>query len=476
MRPLVLPSPTGRAKRDTANVSPIWYTYLRQGSKTGKGQKMRKMTEAELQAFAAVRARLLSGQGPNSKGYYADAAFRVRPVAAEALGTWAVDKAWRIYIDPAHLPGGEAGWTVEQCTDVFEHELGHLLREHDARMRLHAGATQNHEVSNIACDLEINDDLDPNGFVAKIGCTPNKMQLPENKTCEQYYDLLMEQQEQNKGQGDGQGDGQDKPQGGMNGKGCGSGGGGNPIEGELDPTDDSVADGVGEGEAKIARHGVAEAIQQHERQHGRGTVPGGLSEWANKVLAPATVPWQRVLQSAIRAGVKIVRGRTDYSYSRLSRRASSVQNVALPGTFSPTPSVGVILDTSGSMSLEMVTEALNEIEGISKQLSLDPSTLTLVQVDAAAGSIQPWKSARNLELTGRGGTDMRVGYQTYAEMKRSQRPNILVCLTDGYTPWPTEKPRGVMKAVIGIIGDSDGSMTERTRQEVPWATTVRIGE
>ena len=436
---------------------------------------MRKMTETELQEFAAVRARLLSGTGPNSKGYYADAAFRVRPVAAEGLGTWAVDKNWRLYADPAMLPGGEAGWTVEQCSDVFEHELNHLLRAHNERMNLHAGATQNREVSNIACDLEINDDLDPQGFVATIGCIPSKMNLPDNQTCEQYYDALMEQQEQNKGEGEGEGQGEGQPQGGMNGKGCGSGAGGNPIDGELDADDDSVADGVSDGEGKIVRASVATAVQQHERQHGRGTVAGGLIEWAENTLQPATVPWQRVLQSAIRAGVKIVRGRTDYSYSRISRRASCTPGIATPGMFSPTPSVGVILDTSGSMSLEMVTEALSEIEGISKQLSLDPSTLTLVQVDAQVGSIRPWKGVRGLELTGRGGTDMRVGFQAYGEMKPAKRPNIVVCLTDGMTPWPAEKPRGVMKTVIGIVGDESGSMAERVRSDVPWATVVKVG-
>jgi predicted metal-dependent peptidase len=437
---------------------------------------VRKLTEEELQAFGSVRARLLSGQGSSSKAYYAEAAFRIMPVASEGLGTWAVDKSWRLYIDPNNLPGGSAGWTVEQCAEVFEHELNHLLRAHSERMELHAGKSENHQVSNLACDLEINSYFDPSGFVATLGCTPTKMGHPDNLSCEQYYDLLLENQSPDKGDsGDGNGDdsGESGNSGGMNGQGCGSGAGGKPVEGELDADDDSVAPGVSAGEAKIAAAAVASAVQQHERQHGQGSVAGGLSEWAAILLTPPTVPWQRVLQSAIRTGVGVVKGRTDYSYSRLSRRSATVPNVALPGTFSPQPVVAVILDTSGSMGSDMIQEALSEIEGIRKQLSLGLDSLTLIQVDAEVGSVKPWKGVKNLELTGRGGTDMRIGFDALADLR--SRNMIAVCLTDGLTPWPVFKPRGVAKAIIGIVGDEDGHLVERTRTQVPWATVVKVG-
>jgi predicted metal-dependent peptidase len=434
--------------------------------------QVRKMTDDEMRRFVAVRTRLLGGKSP----YYAKAAFSVRPVAAEGLGTWAVDKSWRMYVDPNNLPDGEAGWSVEDCTDVITHELNHLLRDHAQRMEMHGGKNRDGEKSNIATDLEINDDLDEDGFVATIGVTPKKYELESNKTAEWYYDNLPEQQSnQNGGEGEGQegqggsGSGQGTPK-------CGSGGGGKPIEGELDADDSSVADGLSEGEAELARKATAQAVKEHVAQHGRGSAPGGLVEWAEVVLAPPTVPWQRVLAAAVRRGVRIAAGNQDHTYTRISRRASSVPDVALPAMFAPKPRIAVVLDTSGSMSKQMVDDALNEVNGISKQLGATNDELTLIQVDAAVGSIKPWTDIRKVELTGRGGTDMRVGIQAAAEMRTS--PNVVIVLTDGETPWPDERPKG-MNLVVGVVSDSEQRRAwsvEAANNAMPWAQVVEVGD
>jgi len=49
---------------------------------------------------------------------------------------------------------------------------------------------------------------------------------------------------------------------------------------------------------------------------------------------------------------------------------------------------------------------------------------------------------------------------------RASRPAITVVLTDGYTPWPDEPPRG-MRVVVGLIGDE--APEART-----WARAVRV--
>jgi hypothetical protein len=307
--------------------------------------KIRKMTDSEMQAFTAVRARLLGGIGKAGKGYYAQAAFKVRPMAAEGLGTWAVDAHWRIYVDPANLPGGEAGWNVAQATEVFEHELNHLLRDHALRMEAHGGKDRDLDKSNIAADLEINDDLDPEGFVADFGVTPAKYQLESNKTAEWYYDNLPQQDEndsENGGEGSqGDSDSDDNSGSKQSSKGkaqCGSGAGGNPIDGELDP-DDADAPGMSQGEANVVRRATAQEVKAHEQTHGRGTVAGGLSQWADSELAPPTIPWQRVLAASIRRGAKIVAGQTNHTYTRMSRRSAAVPNVALPAMYSPKPRI-----------------------------------------------------------------------------------------------------------------------------------------
>lgn len=444
--------------------------------------KIRPFTDEEAKAFGAVRARLLGAIGPKAKGYYAEAAFRVKPMAAEGLNTWAVDKGWRMYVDTSCLPGGEKGWTVQQCESIFEHELNHLLRDHAIRMDVHAGKQRDPNRSNIATDLEINDDLEPDSFVAEIGLLPSKMELPDGKTAEWYYENLPQQESDDSEQSESGSEGGDDSDDGDDGTGnskpkmgkCGSGAGGNPIDGELD-SDDASAPGMSEGEAKIVRQATAQAIKQHEAQHGRGTVPGGLSEWADIELAPPTVPWQRILAASVRRGIRIAAGNTDHTYTRISRRSAANPGFTFPAMVSPKPSIAVILDTSGSMSKDMIVEALNEVQGIAKQMGCQGDDLTLVQVDAAVGSIKPFTDARKVELTGRGGTDMRVGFDAIGEMRKA--PSVIVVLTDGETPWPTVQPKGVSAVVVGIIGDEArrAYSVETTTNEMPWAKVVEVG-
>jgi len=438
---------------------------------------MRKLTREEEKTFSAVRARLLGGGGPASKGYYASAAFTVSPVAAEGLGTWACDKNWRLYVDPANLPGGEAGWDVAQCAEIFEHELNHLLRAHAERMDIHCGSMKNPQQANIATDLEINDDFPATGFLASIGVTPTKFGLENNKTAEWYFDNLPtaeqspEDGDDDKQSGDGDGNG-GATDGGSASPNCGSGSGGSPVEGELSEESD-IAPAISGGKAEITRKSVAQSVKEHEQQHGRGTAPGGLSEWANIQLAPPTVPWQKVLAAEVRRGIRYVAGHQDYTYTRMSRRSSAAPGVALPAMHSPKPRIAVVVDTSGSMSMEMIHEALNEVRGIAAAAGCTGDDLTLIQVDSDVADVRPFTDARKVKVNGRGGTDMRVGVEAATKMKN--RPSIIIVLTDGYTPWPTQRPNKTA-LVAGIIGDSNsGSVLENTRAAMPWARVVGVG-
>ena len=72
-------------------------------------------------------------------------------------------------------------------------------------------------------------------------------------------------------------------------------------------------------------------------------------------------------------------------------------------------------------------------------------------------------SVGGLELVGGGGTDMGAGLAAAARLR--PRPQLVVVLTDGYTPWPARKPSGIA-VVIGLIGESDAAPS--------WARAVRI--
>jgi predicted metal-dependent peptidase len=102
----------------------------------------------------------------------------------------------------------------------------------------------------------------------------------------------------------------------------------------------------------------------------------------------------------------------------------------------PDVSVIVIVDTSGSISSQRLGLALGTIHAILRVLRIRVRVLSW---DAAFQGIQEVSTVRDVVLKGGGGTDMAAALQ-YAQECRP-RPDLVVVVTDGYTPWPKEAPR-----------------------------------
>jgi predicted metal-dependent peptidase len=93
----------------------------------------------------------------------------------------------------------------------------------------------------------------------------------------------------------------------------------------------------------------------------------------------------------------------------------------------------LVRDTSGSVTdadLELVT---SEVVGIAKGIGIRGRDLRIMDVDAAVQHTQDYNRAAELaKISGRGGTDPRVGIQAALELK--PRPHAVVVFTDGETP------------------------------------------
>ena len=198
--------------------------------------------------------------------------------------------------------------------------------------------------------------------------------------------------------------------------------------------------------------------------HGKqaGTVPGGLLRWAEEVLSPK-VNWRAVLAAELRRAIAEVSGAVDYSYRRPSRRSAVAGPVVLPALRRPVPEVAVVCDTSGSMTEDLLAMVLAEVEGLLRALGLARQVRVLA-CDTAVAPAQRVSSARQVQLIGGGGTDMGAGIGAAAALR--PRPAVTVVLTDGYTPWPEQAPKG-MRVVVGLIGDQ--------APEAPsWTRSVRV--
>jgi predicted metal-dependent peptidase len=109
----------------------------------------------------------------------------------------------------------------------------------------------------------------------------------------------------------------------------------------------------------------------------------------------------------------------------------------LPSMRKPAPpTIAIVVDTSGSVGEEEITELLSEVEGIARVNGLAQG-ISIIPCDVEVGEIQKLRTIKGIaeiKLTGGGGTDMGVGIAAAASLKPV--PKVVIVLTDGYTPWP----------------------------------------
>ncbi|WP_043651031.1 DUF2201 family putative metallopeptidase [Cellulosimicrobium cellulans] len=407
----------------------------------------RPLTADEREAFRL--GRLVAAE---SAPYFMHALFAAAPVAAPGLGTFAVDGAWRLYMDPDLLTGA-ARWDSTTIGAVLLHEIGHLLRDHAGRAD--ALPTPRHHLAwNLAGDAEINDDLLAAGVPLPEGVvTPDALGCDDGDLAETYYAHLVPP------------DGAPPALPDDGSAGCGSGSGCPPAPGELPAgvaLDDGSATPVSPAESDLVRRRVAQDVQATIAAKGRGSVPAGMDRWASGILAPPTVPWERVLRAAVRRAVADRAGRIDYTYTRPSRR--QLPRIIKPAMRAPSVVVTLVVDTSGSMSQADLDAAMSEVTGVLRTTGVAREHLRLLSVDAAATTPQRVRSVSAVRLTGGGGTDMRVGID--AAEAATPAPHVVVVLTDGDTPWPDQPTRA--RLVCAVISN-------RLPRDTPtWATTVHI--
>ncbi len=165
-------------------------------------------------------------------------------------------------------------------------------------------------------------------------------------------------------------------------------------------------------------------------------IPAGWERWVGKKLRPV-VDWRKVLRHRVSRAINhSVGARIDYSFARPSRRQSVYQPLippALSGNL--TGQIACVVDTSGSIADEQLNRILSEVCGI---LEVFNTPVTIIPCDAKA--YEPIVLTRHTDLRqitsmpGGGGTNMIRGIEAALELKPV--PDVVVVLTDGYTPYP----------------------------------------
>ncbi|KXK62158.1 hypothetical protein AWW66_09985 [Micromonospora rosaria] len=258
-------------------------------------------------------------------------------------------------------------------------------------------------------------------------------------------------------QGDGNGEQRDD---------CGSGSGGSQRPWEKDGPGDDVDDGsVSEGRAEMIRRQVAKEIKTH--QQGIGNVPAGWLRFADEVLTPR-VDWRRELHSVVSRARATIAGLRDYTFARVSRRASSTPGIALPAMRQPRPPrLDIVIDTSASVSNRMLAQVKAEIKRIVKHMRGE--NVRVFSCDVASTSARRVRRIEDIELVGGGGTDMRVGLAASAALR--PRADIVIVATDGDTPWDDIPPdRNPQARYVTLLLDGDRDTVP------PWMRKIIVAE
>lgn len=200
------------------------------------------------------------------------------------------------------------------------------------------------------------------------------------------------------------------------------------------------------------QHEVAERTTAFppNRDRGRGDVPGGLARWASK-HNKSKVPWQALLRWHIDSLEPDEDG--DFSFSARDRHKPPP--LIFPITMSaPSPRIHVVIDTSGSMERSDLDRCITELSTILAVVG----TVVYFAGDTRVEHTGRIRQSDLAQLTGGGGTNMDVLIEAAAP-----GADFIVCLTDGYTPWPEPTQQPLIVATLCQPGPS-------------WAKTIYIKE
>lgn len=408
-------------------------------------------------ALAETRAYILS-----RAKYFASLLYGLIPHYVEGFGTLAVSKGMVLILDPE--------WFITMPVDMrggcLVHECCHVARGMARLERM-----PNKDLANIAADLPINHDLrQAKWSLPDWVLYPESFNLPPGRSMEWYYEQLHNEAKKHPqglkgylsdtlGKGGGKDGSGNSPPMPPQGKRIGAGSCGSCAGEESDEKQKEIDREHGRGAAdreRIRKKAVQEIAAASEKGgSGIGSVPHSLRELLEYTgNERSVVPWRsRLSHVTRRAHGVITAGRSDYSLKRPSKR-SVVRGLIVPGLIERKPVIGMIEDTSGSMSYTQLKAGRIEACAVLEQLGIQEAWWISADADVAAPpKVVTLREIKQLEVVGRGGTDFRPGIE--AAVRLRPKPDILFYLTDGWGPAPESAPRDT--TVIWCIVPGSGA-------------------
>lgn len=199
------------------------------------------------------------------------------------------------------------------------------------------------------------------------------------------------------------------------------------------------------------RQHLAAAAQQAQQA---GKLGAAVARLVDTWLAP-TLSWRALLAHCV-----VDRARTDYHYSRPSRREGEMIRPSLRGAHCD---LVVAIDTSGSIAERELAEFVAEVNAIKGTLQ---ARITLLACDARLADDGPWVFESWDEvrlpsaLQGGGGTAFAPVFEWVD--RAGLRPDALVYFTDGQAEFPADPPP---YPVLWLV---------KGKTPVPWGQRIQL--
>lgn len=205
-----------------------------------------------------------------------------------------------------------------------------------------------------------------------------------------------------------------------------------------------------------------EAISIRDPSNMRGLLPK-FAERLYKELKKPQTDWRTILNEFVQEEI------SDYSFVPPDRRFDD-SPFFLPDFNEKNDIIENILfmiDTSGSMSDDMITAAYSEIKGALEQFN-GKLKGWLGFFDAAVIEPKPFTDDGELDIIkpfGGGGTDFQIIFDYVFQKMTDKPPACIIILTDGYAPFPQESEAKNIPVLWLLNNESVNP---------PWGKTARI--
>ena len=207
---------------------------------------------------------------------------------------------------------------------------------------------------------------------------------------------------------------------------------------------------------------AAEAIEIRDPSNARGLLPA-FAERILKELKKSQTDWRTILNDFVQEEV------VDYSFSPPDRRFDD-SPFFLPdfnGKEDMVEDILFMIDTSGSMSDDMIAAAYSEVKGAIDQFN-GKLKGWLGFFDAAIIKPQPFSDENEFKIikpAGGGGTDFQIIFEYVFHHMSDKLPASIIILSDGYAPFPLEKLAGGIP-VLWLLNNEEVNP--------PWGKVARI--